>query len=381
MRLDFLRPLDRHPGPYASVYLATARDAEDAKQAVPLRWRAVRDWLRSAGADTATMNAIEEIVTDPGRAAPGRAVFAVGGQVAYTEGLPSPPRREHATWSPLPETAPLLVQRAGMLPHVRVLVDRQGADITAVGPGIQDRRQEDPGSGWPVQRVKEGGWSQERYQRGATEAWKHNMADVAAAVRRTAAATGAELIIVGGDVRARGLLLDRLPEADRARAVIAEHGGARGGGTDEQAWTAEVLRLVAEHSAGRRKRAVAEFREGHGRGDAVDGLDDVAAALRSGEARMILIARGTPEENGGPVAGADGADGVSGQLWYGPAPAQVAVTEDELRTLGVPEPRCERASSVLIRAAAGTQAEAEVIDPGELTLADGAGALLRFTAA
>lgn len=73
MRLDFLRPLDRHPGPYASVYLATARDAEDAKQAVPLRWRAVRDRLRSAGADTATMNAIEEIVTDPGRAAPGRA--------------------------------------------------------------------------------------------------------------------------------------------------------------------------------------------------------------------------------------------------------------------------------------------------------------------
>ena len=31
MRLDFLRALERKPGPYVSVYLATARDGKDAQ--------------------------------------------------------------------------------------------------------------------------------------------------------------------------------------------------------------------------------------------------------------------------------------------------------------------------------------------------------------
>ena len=394
MRLDFLRPLEERPGPYASVYVTTERDAEDAACAVALRWRATRDQLSAAGADEATLDAVEDVVTDPGRAAPGRAVFASGGQVAYTEGLPTPPIRERATWSPLPEAAPLLAQRAELLPHVRVLIDRKGADITDVGPRRERRQREDPGHG-PVQRVKEGGWSQEHYQRSAMEAWKQNAKEVADTVAEAAAAVGAEMIIIGGDVRARGLLFDSLGEREKARAVIAEHGGARTGGTDEQAWAQETRRLIAERRAARHGRELAEFREGHGRGDAVDGLGDVAAALRAGQARVVLIARGTADAGpdsspdtdqaaspqAGSEAGPAGADGVSGHLWYGPEPTQLAATQEELRDLGIPEPRRERASSVLIRAAAGTQAEVDVIDPGELALADGAGALLRFTTA
>ncbi|MGW2635258.1 hypothetical protein ACWC2K_39070, partial [Streptomyces chattanoogensis] len=53
MRLDFLEPLYKEAGPYASVYLDTSRDSaiEDPDAAIALRWRHLRDDLIAEGAD------------------------------------------------------------------------------------------------------------------------------------------------------------------------------------------------------------------------------------------------------------------------------------------------------------------------------------------
>src|SRR5256885_889385 len=113
MDLHFLRDMYELAPPFASVYLATARDTEDAKGAVALRWRHTADELAAAGAGQDTIAAIEEIALQPGDAPPGRVIFAAEGRVAYTEALPLPPPEDAAAgWGPLPDALPFLLARA-----------------------------------------------------------------------------------------------------------------------------------------------------------------------------------------------------------------------------------------------------------------------------
>jgi hypothetical protein len=183
MKLDFLHTAYALSPPYVSLYLETARDTEHAAKAVDLRWRQARETLEAAGADAATLDAVAEVVTDPGRAAPGRAVFAAGGRVGYTESLPVPPR-PIAEWSPLPRALPLLFLRDEPIAHLRVLVDRQGADISVCGS--RRHAMTVRGRDWPIQKVREGGWSEPRYQRSAVETWEANAKEVADVVARQA---------------------------------------------------------------------------------------------------------------------------------------------------------------------------------------------------
>lgn len=88
------------------------------------------------------------------------------------------------------------------------------------------------------------------------------------------------------------------------------------------------------------------------------------------------------------------------QIWIGPEPAQLALTEGELREIGEPVLGLDRADAALVRAVAGTGAELVLLphpasdtEPdkagsaaggaqppgGQPELADGAAALLRFT--
>jgi hypothetical protein len=86
-------------------------------------------------------------------------------------------------------------------------------------------------------------------------------------------------------------------------------------------------------------------------------------------------------------------------VWIGPEPAQLALTEDELRGIGAPALGQDRADAALVRAIAGTGAKLVLLehpasdsDPdhagsaargasppdNQPELADGIGALLRF---
>ncbi|MDW6057428.1 hypothetical protein SAZ11_04315 [Streptomyces sp. FXJ1.4098] len=61
MRLSFLEPLYKQPGPFASVYLDTSRDSaiEDPDAAIELRWRHLRDALLSE-------ERLDQVLTDTG---------------------------------------------------------------------------------------------------------------------------------------------------------------------------------------------------------------------------------------------------------------------------------------------------------------------------
>ena len=359
MRLDSLRRLYDGTGDYVSVYLDASRAAGDAPEAVALRWRAARERLSGAGADGATLNALARVVTDPAYAAPGLAGFASAGAVTFVASLPSRPAREISRYAPLPHLMPLLAQRPPPAPHVQVLADHAGGEVVAVRALHDVTKQEVAGDNWPVHRAKVGGWSQARYQRSTEEAWAENAKELAAAVTTAAAQIQAEIIVIGGDIRARSLLLEHLSTPLRDEAVIVDREVGADSGLMATA-AEDAVRAWADRET---RRRLDDFRAQQGTGRATEGLAETLAALRDGQASDVFIADDPSSTD---------------RAWIGPAPAEVAASEDELRERGVDQIAEDRADAAIIRAAAGTGAELHLIPDGEQPPRHGIGALLRY---
>ncbi|RVX43670.1 hypothetical protein EDD27_6364 [Nonomuraea polychroma] len=320
MRLDFIRPLYERRGPYASVYMGALTEAEREK-----RWRTMRDQLD--GADPATLDALEAAAEQPMLA---RALFATHGEVVLAESLPRAPY-EMATWSPLPHVTPMLMQRGENVPHVRVIVDHAGAEVTVFGGG-SPRRTVVEAEEWPLQKTAQGGWSQKRYERAVDETWEKNAVAVAHEIDEQVRRIGAELILVAGEPKSRSYLLHHLGTKSADRVMMVEHGSRADHGQFEKD--------VEKALDGWLDRKRAELLERHQEGSGPVGMARVAHALREGRVHAVL----SPGELPKPV-------------WTGEGGTQLATDPEELRRWGVEEPVKERADSALARAAAMTDAE------------------------
>ncbi|PZF92012.1 baeRF2 domain-containing protein [Micromonospora deserti] len=366
MDLHFLRPLYDRPGPWTSVYLDATRAGASAGHEVDLRWRALRERLAGQGADLATLDAIEDAVRghpyQPGHY--GLAVFAHDGTVALVEPLPAPPPADVAHHGPLPHAMPLVAQRGEDVPYVRVLADRTGADLTGVvAHDIPRQRTVTGRESFPLHRVQAGGWSHRHYQQAAEESWSRNAGDVAAAAADLAESVGAEVIVVGGDIRATQLFVERLPDRWRDRTVrtdaAARHPGADQAGLDEV-----TVRAVAEAADRHARDVIDRYRAQRGDGSAPTGLADVVAGLRRGQLDTVLLV-----------------DDVSSTdtLWISPDdPDLVATDERALRESGVADPQEVRADAALLRAIARTGARLVLVGPDEVPLTRGIGAVPRY---
>jgi hypothetical protein len=366
VKLDFLRPLFERPGSWVSVYLDATRAGENADHAVALRWRGLREALSDQGADASTLDAVEEAVRDhptqPGRY--GLAVFATRGDVALLQTLPAPPPADAAFLEPLPHVMPLLEQRGEEVPYVRVLADRTGADLDALSVGGAPRHREVAGSAtFPIRKVHVGGWSHRHYLQAVEESWKRNAGDVAAAAADLAEAVGAEVIVVGGDVRAVQALAGRLPKRWQDR-VVSTDAGSRHAGADESALDDVTIQAIAE-TADRHVRAILDrYQAQRGDDTASTGLADVATRLQRGQVDTVLLVDDQSSTD---------------TLWIAPAdPTLVSVDDHVLREAGVDDPQKVRADAALVRAIAGTGADLLLIQPGEAPLEHGIGAVLRY---
>ncbi|GAA2401624.1 Vms1/Ankzf1 family peptidyl-tRNA hydrolase [Nonomuraea africana] len=321
MRLDFVRPMYERHGPYASVYLS-GLNTDDRQR----RWRSLRDGMEEA--DQNTLDALEEVATD---AAPGQALFAAGGEVVLAEKLAEPPQQELARWSPLPHVTPLLMLRGENVPHLRVIVDHAGAEVTVFGGG-SPRRTTVVAEPWPLQKTAQGGWSQKRYERAVDEAWERNAQAVAKEIDEQVRRIGAELVVVAGEPKSRSLLCDHLGTKASDRVMMVEHGSRADHGRFES--DAEItLDAWIER---RRTELLDRHREAEG----PVGIEQVARALREGRVHAVLLPGELPE----PV-------------WTGVGGTQLSTDADELRRWGVEAPVQDRADSALVRAAAMTDAE------------------------
>jgi Bacterial archaeo-eukaryotic release factor family 2 len=372
VNLDFLRPLYDEIGDYVSVYLDTDRIHEvNAAEAIGIRWKDARDRLADAGASPASLEAVAEVIGDRDEAAPGRAVFARNGDVAFTGALNAPPRREIARLAALPHVMPLVAQHPQPIPHVRVSATRAGGEVVAIGGTGGGWRDWVAGRPWPVHKTQAGGWSQDRLQRHVEETWNENAKALAAEVAAAAAQVGARHVIVAGDVRARTLLLVHLSTPLRESAALVEQEIA----ADSQAM-AEAADRAAADWADRDVRTRFEdwgSRLAHGR--AVEGLDTTMAAFREGQVSDLFLAD-DPHS--------------TASAWIGPGATDLAADRDELLDWNVPEPVADRADAAILRAVVRTDAELHFL-PDDLVAAgnpaacggiarprDGVAATLRF---
>jgi hypothetical protein len=366
MNLDFLRPLYDRSGPWISVYLDATRASENGEHEVALRWRALREDLERQGADQATLDAVATAVDDhpfqPGRY--GLAIFATEGEVALLEELPAPPPADEAYAGPLPHAMPLIVQRGEEIAYVRVLADRTGADLEALSPGrAPRRRQVSAGETFPLRKVHVGGWSHLRYLHAVEEVWKRNADDLAAAAVDLAESIDAEVIVVGGDVRAAQTFTSRLPQRWQERTVRTE-AGSRHAGADETALDETTAVAVAELAEQHVREAIDRYEAQRGADSAGHGLADVVTRLQRGQVDTVLLVDDQSSTD---------------TLWIAPDdPTLVAVDDGLLRQSGVSDPQRVRADAALLRAIAGTGAALILVGPGEAKLEHGIGAVLRY---
>jgi peptide subunit release factor 1 (eRF1) len=359
-----VRALAEQPGPMVSVYLNTPGDLDHAAQFADLHWHDLRRELASRGADPEALEHVTPVVGPAHELGPALAAFATAGGLLHVEHGPEPLPGDVGRWDRLPVLGPLLRWRQDSVPYVVVLTDRRGADIAAFGVGPAEEHVDvdpDPDDSEPIRKIKPGGWRQRKIQQRAERTWESHAHEVADAVRGVSDDIGAQVIVVGGDVRAVELLEAHLP--DRLLLRLHEISGGRAPGVDTERMQSEVRRWVRDAAARTTVAALEKFREESGQDDrAADGVDATLAALSESRVDVLLVHDDPDDER---------------RAWSGPDPTPVVATPELLEGLGITEAEPGRLVDVAIRAALGTGAGVRLV-PKAGGPSDGLGAILRW---
>jgi release factor family 2 len=358
-------------GPFATGYMATEGDVEQAADRVALRWKNLRGQLLSAGVPQATVAAIDPLVDGSHKAGATLAVVAAVDGVRYSANLPDPPPRETLfRHGALPDVLPLLAAAQATVPHVAVLTDRTGADMAArVADGIDHSEHVEGNKSPHLHKAQAGGWSQPRHHHRAEALWESNAGEVADALARLVDQVRPRFIAAAGDVRALQLLREQAPK--RVRELLRVVGGEY---PSLDAVFAEADKLVAATVEADTEALLERFAQERGqagapgaeRGDlAVEGASATLAALARGQVETLLVVGLFLDDEQ--------------TAWFGPAPTDAALDREALATLGVVEPVKGRLVDVAVRSALGTGAGVHVLDPDRHGgPAGGLGAVLRF---
>src|SRR4051794_18551293 len=368
MDVSFLEQVFSASGPYATVCADVTHTTESADTEVELRVRAIAERLTEQGAPEAVVEAARgrllqaneggEAGTLKGRAL----VVAADGPVALDEALVDSPRQEIAEWSPEPDLLPLLRQLPGRIPHIVVIADRVGADITFMGGAhqVQEEKTVD-GDDFQIQRVKVGGWAHHRYQHNAENKWVHNADDVAAQITSMARRLRPKFVLVAGDVRARQILTDRADGVWSDLVVTMDEGG-RAAGADREPVDRRMNELIAEHEARECAETLEQVRAAGAHGLAVTGLHPVVEALRKGQVETLVLAD-DPEH--------------ATTLLVGNSPVELGVDNRDMEALGTQGTEVP-ADRALLAAAVASSADVVVV-PLSATPDHPVAAVLRYT--
>jgi Bacterial archaeo-eukaryotic release factor family 2 len=371
-----IRNLCQQSGPFATVYLDATRSSEAGGKEVELRWRALRETLSAKGADERTLAALDdEIGTDRAVTGPhGQVLAAADGETQFAASLPKPPLRASARWSPLPHVMPYLAQREPPVAHVIVVADRAGAQIATVSgaepdSGVRgDVTSVEADRTYPIRKTSSADWSERHFQNRVEETWAENARQVADQVRVIAAQMNAELVLVAGDVRARTLLRNDLPDVLPQRMTVVELPEA-GELTPHDSSAADALDRAVHDAVLRfqwriRHETLERLEQALGRGDyGLSGTAAVLEALRRAQVETLVISDDPSS---------------TATAWIGPEPLQLGLTADELTAVGVSQPQQERLDAALVRALAGGDAGLLVAPGGHRLVEDGLAALLRY---
>ncbi|MEU2348858.1 Vms1/Ankzf1 family peptidyl-tRNA hydrolase [Modestobacter sp. NPDC049651] len=369
MDVTFLGSVTNHPGPLATVCADVTHTTENAAGELDLRVRALADRLTEQGAPEAVVEAVRGRLLEgndggePGTWRGRAVVVAADGTVLLDAPLADAPRTETAEWSPTPDLVTVLRALPGRIPHVVVVADRVGADITvATAPGLPSIQEQVDGERHLMRKVKVGGWAHHRFQHTAENVWVENVDGVVAEVDALVERVHPRFILVAGDVRARQIFTDRATPRMQAVLVETDEGG-RAEGADRSGIDRRVEELVAENDAAEQAQVIEQVNAASTHGLAVTGTALVVEALRKAQVETLVLAEEPDDE----------------QLLIGTDPLQIGVSQEDLAALGVPDAARVPADRALVRAAVGSDANVVVVPrsalPGDIPVA----AVLRYT--
>jgi hypothetical protein len=324
MDVSFLQPVFAATGPYATVAADVTHTTENADTELDLRVRAIAERLTEQGAPEAVVEAVRARLlegNEGGEAGTlrGRAlIVAADGTVVFDHALLDTPTREVATWSPQPDLTPVLRQLPGRIPHVVVLTDRTGADITYLGsPGSVDEVKTVEGDTFQIRKFQGGGWAHHRYQHNAENKWVHNAEEVATQISSMVRRLSPRFVLVAGDVRARQILTDRAGDLWKDLVVSMDEGG-RAAGADRDPVDRRTEELVAEHEARACAEVLEQIEAAAAHGLSVTGTERVVEALRKGQVETLVLAD----------------DPGDGTLLVGSSPLELGVRQQDMDALG-----------------------------------------------
>ncbi|TQN43591.1 hypothetical protein FHU33_3042 [Blastococcus colisei] len=368
MDVSFLEPVFAAEGPFATVCADVTHTTENADTELDLRVRAITERLTEQGAPETAVEAVRSRLlegNDGGQAGTlrGRAVVvAADGSVVLDEALADSPRQETSEWSPQPALLPVLRQLAGRVPHLVVIADRVGADISVVGPaGRTEEEKQLEGDTFHMQKVKVGGWAHNTYMHTAENQWVENADQVAEEIASLARRLPLGFVLVAGDVRARQILTDRASDSWSDLVVSMDEGG-RAAGADREPVQRRAAELVAEHEARAIAEAIEQVQAAGAHGLSVTGTDQVVEALRKGQVETLVLADEFADET----------------LLVGGSPLELGVDQHDMDALGI-HGEVVPADRALLAAAVASSAGVVVVPASAMP--DGAlvAAVLRYT--
>jgi peptide subunit release factor 1 (eRF1) len=213
-----------------------------------------------------------------------------------------------------------------------------------------------------MRKVKVGGWAHHRFQHNAENVWIHNVQQVIDEIDTLIDTTGAQFVLIAGDIRARQIFTDRATPKIQAVLVDMNEGG-RAEGADRSVIDQRVEELVAEHEAAEDAKVLEQIEAASAHGLAVTGTALVVEALRKAQVETLVLADEPDDE----------------QLMIGTSPLEIGVDADDMVALGVQDAARVPADRALLRAAVGSNAGVVVLPraamPGDIPVA----AVLRYT--
>jgi Bacterial archaeo-eukaryotic release factor family 2 len=294
-RLTEYAELYRQPGPWCSAYLDASAGTVDIRESEDAKRANVRAALAAQGASEADLDAVEAVVQPAaGEPAPvSRFVLVRQGTVQINELLPGPlVGPEQVEVQPVPDLLPLLKHHPDDFPYVVAEVSRDEGEIRLhrAGQRRPEQSQEVQGSRENLHKVPGGGWAHLRLQHHTEEIWRRNADQVAGEIDRIIRDSGAKLLVLAGDVRARQLVQEQLAEASRAvLTVVDTHVHAPG--ADRDAFNAEVEERVAEQWATDQAQVLDRLaeQEGQANPESATGLGVVIHALQQAQVDVLIF--------------------------------------------------------------------------------------------
>ncbi len=366
MDLAFLHDVVTHTGPLAVAHVDETRSDETGLHEQELHGRAALEQLREAGAPAAAVDALAARVGPVAGEAGDQArhvVATADGQVLLDLMVPHRLPADSVSWGPVPSLMPLLQGLDQAVPHVLVVADSTGADLTVVDSlGRQAGDLEVEGDHDELHKVRGGGWAHRRWQQRVQDSHERNADVVVDQLTRTIDRHRPDVVVVGGDIGARTLVHHGLrPDLqDRVRVV---EGLGRADGIDRSSAEAEVEQVLREVRLSRMADAVADLERGLGQHSlAATGRAQVVAAARLASVQTLLLRSEGRED---------------ATLWTSGDPLLVGTTAQEVRDLGG-DPVEGPWDDVLVRSVLAQGGDVELVDGVQGVLRQGVGAVLRF---